>query len=274
MALEIPGMPLVLSALSERPVPCELPTMELDDSEAGSALTGGGRGSIPTRCGPWRRSSAAILSAAISSTAISPAAMWSAVISAVTPALIAVGAAGFGVACASGSAIEYPDVQLATPKIELHVDDVRHETREIIGDRGPLERDERDSFAERFPTDAFVPRVQARLDALASQGHQPLDVEVTVERADVTFFSKYRDEFVRYDVTLRVVTKARSGELLNRGRTSAWRQIPKEKATTAARLDAHVGAALDAFDRYFSDESRLEHINENLAALEKTRQAQ
>lgn len=177
-------------------------------------------------------------------------------------------------ACTTRGEIEYPEVDLATPQIQLHVTDQRTGTLHQVRDRGRLDRDERETFPEQFPRAAFVPRVEARLQALTSQGPQPLDIEVSVQRADVTFFSHYRDEFVRYDVTLRVVTKARSGEVLNRGTTSAWRQLPKEKATPGSRLDAHVGAALDAFDQYFADEARLEQINENLAALEKTRRAQ
>ncbi len=174
------------------------------------------------------------------------------------------------VACSSGAHIEYPDVKLQTAKLDLLVEDGR--TGEISGIKPPraLERDESETYAEVFPADRVASHLRERLQGLRSNGATPVVFTVSVERADATLFSHYTSEFVRYDVTLRVEVRTESGQLLNRGKTSAWRKIPKEEASDARRTETHVEAALAAFDQYFADEDRLEAINASLAAAEKS----
>lgn len=175
------------------------------------------------------------------------------------------------VACSSGGAIEYPDVQLNSASVDVTV--VDHRTGKISSIKAPraLERDETETYAEVFPSDRVVSHLRERLQRLQSSGPTPLLFSVSVERADATLFGHYMSEFVRYDVTLRVEVRTKNGQMLNRGTTSAWRQIPKEEATDARRTETHVEAALAAFDQYFADEDRLEAINASLAAAEKSR---
>lgn len=171
--------------------------------------------------------------------------------------------------CASNGAIEYPEVKLHSAHLDVLVEDRRTGTISSIKERN-LERDERDTYAEMFPKDAVVSHLKERLQRLQSSGATPVLFEVSVERADVTQFSHYKSEFVRYDVTLRVEVRTEKGQVLNHGKTSAWRQIPKEEATEARRTQTHVEAALAAFDQYFANEDRLEALNQSLAAAEKS----
>jgi hypothetical protein len=173
-------------------------------------------------------------------------------------------------ACSSSGSIEYPEVKLNSGRLEAVVVDRR--TGDISPIKPPrvLERDEKDTYAEIFPKDAVTSQLQERLARLQSSGSTHVVFEVSVERADATLFSHYTDEFVRYDVTLRVEVRTENGHVLNRGTTSAWRQLPKEQATDEVRTRTHVEAALAAFDQYFADEERLEALNASLAAAEKS----
>jgi len=174
------------------------------------------------------------------------------------------------VACSGNRDISYPDVQLNSAKLDVSLEDQRTGTISSIKPPRALERDERETYAEVFPPELVMSHLRTRLERLRSSGPTPVVFSVFVVRADATLFSHYMSEFVRYDVTLRVEVRTEKGHLLNRGTTSAWRQIPKEEATNSRRTEAHVEAALAAFDQYFADEDRLEAINASLAAAEKS----
>lgn len=172
--------------------------------------------------------------------------------------------------CCGSGAIEYPDVKLASANLDVLVEDQR--TGPISSVKAPraLERDERETYAEVFPAERVAAKLQERLGSLRSSGRTPLLFVVSVQRADATLFSHYTEEFVRYDVTLKVEVRTGTGQILNRGTTSAWRKLPKEQATDEIRTNTHVEAALAAFDQYFADEERLEALNQSLAAAEKS----
>lgn len=175
-------------------------------------------------------------------------------------------------ACSGGGgAIAYPDVKLNSAHLELLLTDHRTGPISTMKEPSALERDESVTYAEEFPSDVVSAQLEQRLARLQSSGGSKVVFNVFVERADATIFSHYVDEFVRYDVTLRVEVRTEAGHLLNRGKTSAWRQLPREEASDARRKQAHAEAAIAAFDQYFADEDRLEAVNENLAAAEKSR---
>lgn len=173
-------------------------------------------------------------------------------------------------ACSGSGAIEYPDVKLNSPNVDVMVEDHRAGKISSIKPPRALERDETETYAEVFPADRVTSHLRERLQRLQSSGNTPLLFSVSVERADATLFSHYTSEFVRYDVTLRVEVRTEKGQMLNRGTTSAWRKIPKEEASDEKRTQTHVEAALAAFDQYFADEDRLAAINASLAAAEKS----
>jgi hypothetical protein len=171
----------------------------------------------------------------------------------------------------SGGPAAYPDVKLNSAHLELVLTDHRTGPISTMKEPSALERDEEVTYAEEFPADAVSAQLKERLARLQSSGATKVVFHVFVERADATIFSHYVNEFVKYEVTLRVEVRTERGQLLNRGKTSAWRQLPREEASDARRKQAHVEAAVAAFDQYFADEDRLEALNENLAAAEKSR---
>lgn len=174
-------------------------------------------------------------------------------------------------ACSGGGPAAYPDVKLNSAHLELLLTDHRTGSISTMKEPSALERDESLTYAEEFPAHAVSAQLKERLARLQSNGGSKVVFHVFVERADATIFSHYVNEFVKYDVTLRVEVRTESGQLLNRGKTSAWRQLPREEASDARRKQAHTEAAVAAFDQYFADEDRLNAVNENLAAAEKSR---
>jgi hypothetical protein len=174
-------------------------------------------------------------------------------------------------ACSTDGVIEYPKVQLHSAHLDLVIVDHRKGPVSTIKPPRVLERDETETYAEVFPADAVASHLEERLARLRSTGGTKVLFEVSVERADATIFSHYVDEFVRYDVTLRVEVRTENGHVLNRGKTSAWRKLPREQATDEVRVRTHVEAAVAAFDQYFADEDRLNALNASLAAAEKSR---
>lgn len=184
--------------------------------------------------------------------------------------LLVLGLGGFW-GCGNSQPAEYPDVKLATSSLELLVDDNRPEKSNDHGNVGALERDESHTFAVILPPDTLVARLGDRVAQLRGAGNVPVVVKIEVLRSDVTYFSHYTDEFVRFDVTLHFEVRGPNGALLGKGKGGAWRKLPREEATPEKRAEAQMQAALEAFDRYFAHEGHLRGINLELESLEKAR---
>jgi hypothetical protein len=174
--------------------------------------------------------------------------------------------ASSSVACAGGGP-QYPEVRVATSDLKLLVDDRRPEKSSDFKSLGALERDEKYTFPVLLRADALLQRLEGRVARLRGSGNVPVVVRIEVQRCDATYFSHYTDEFVRYDVGLHFEVRGPNGALLGKGKGSAWRQIPREEATEAARAEAQMGAALEAFDLYFAHEGHLTGINLELRSL-------
>ncbi len=172
-------------------------------------------------------------------------------------------------ACSGTGPAEYPEVRLGSAQLELMVQDQRSEKSPDLNNLGALERDETHTFPVILPADTLTTRLASRVAQLRGSGDLPLLLQIEVLRSDATYFSHYTDEFVRYDVTLHFEVRGPNGELLGKGKGGAWRKIPREEATDAARAEAQMAAALEAFDHYFAHEGHLQAINVELESLKK-----
>lgn len=180
--------------------------------------------------------------------------------------LLALGA-GCAAACSNPNEPDYPEVRLSTFALDLLLEDNRPEKSTDFNSIGALERDESHTFAAILPVDALTSLLEGRLARLRGSGDVPVVVKVEVVRSDATYFSHYTDEFVRYDVVLRFEVRGPNGALLGKGKGGAWRKLPREDASDAARKEAQLQAALEAFDLYFGNERTLQGINIELQSL-------